>query len=67
VRSLGDKVARVVALAVVVDPDEAPGMAAGRLEIATLEAALLDAGAEVYVWQPGAELSDALAPPVVVA
>jgi uncharacterized protein (DUF58 family) len=67
VRSLGDKVARVVALAVVVDPDEAPGMAAGRLEIATLEAALLDAGAEVYVWRPGAELSDALAPPVVIA
>jgi hypothetical protein len=62
VRALGEKVARVVALAVVVDPDESDGMASGRAEIATLESALLEAGADVYVWRVGEELADALTP-----
>ena len=62
VRALGEKVARVVVLAVVVDPDEAPGVASGRAEIAALESTLLEAGADVYVWRIGEELADALTP-----
>jgi uncharacterized protein (DUF58 family) len=66
VLALGSKVSKVVALAVVVGPDEAPGLAAGRDGIASLETALVEAGAEFHLWRSDEELGDALAPSAVV-
>ena len=67
VLSLGTKVSRVVVLAVAVDPDEVPGLAAGREGVASLETAVLEAGGEFYLWRSDTDLADALAAPVVVA
>lgn len=67
VRSLGQRVARVVALLVVIDPDEAPGLALGPEGVRALESALRDEDADVYMWRPDRELADALAVPAVIA
>ena len=60
VGSLADRFSRVIALAVEVDPQEAPRAAAPAAIRAELERGLNEVGAEFRIWRIGAGLSDAL-------